>query len=209
MSFHWYAEVPARRVRQVTADVIAGMALLTCLWVGNGVHDLAAKLAGPGRALEVAGADYAQRMTDAGSAVGGVPVVGDELQAAFDQAGDGGRAIEAAGVQQQDAVGTFAITMAFVSGGIPALFVLAVWLPPRWRFARRAGHARQLRDLDIGLDLFAFRALARQPIGELARLRTDPAAGWRNQDAEVIEALAALELRRLGLRTAPTSYGKT
>jgi hypothetical protein len=131
--------------------------------------------------------------------------MGDELESAFDQAGDGGRAIETAGVEQQDAVGTFAITMAFVSGGIPALFVLAVWLPPRWRFARRAGHARRLRDMDIGLDLFAFRALARQPIAELARLRTDPAAGWRNQDPEVIEALAVLELRRLGLRATSAS----
>jgi hypothetical protein len=205
MSFHWYAEVPARRVRQVTADAIAGVALLICLWVGHGVHDLAVKLAGPGRALEVAGADFAQRMTDAGSTVGGVPVMGDELESAFDQAGASGRAIETAGVEQQDAVGTFAITMAFVSGGIPALFVLAVWLPPRWRFARRAGHARRLRDMDIGLDLFAFRALARQPIAELARLRTDPAAGWRNQDLEVIEALAVLELRRLGLRATSAS----
>jgi hypothetical protein len=201
MSFHWYAEVPARRVRQVTADALAGVALLICLWVGNSVHDLAVKLAGPGRALEVAGADFAQRMTDAGSTVGGVPVMGDELEAAFDQAGDGGRALETAGVEQQDAVSTFAITMAFVSGGIPALFVLALWLPPRWRFARRAGHARRLRDMDIGLDLFAFRALARQPIAELARLRADTAAGWRNQDPEIIEALAALELRRLGLRS--------
>jgi hypothetical protein len=44
--------------------------------------------------------------------------------------------------------------------------------------------------------------LARQPIAELARLETDPAAGWRNQDPEVMEALAALELRRLGLRSS-------
>jgi hypothetical protein len=205
MSLHWYAEIPARRARQVTADAIAGVALLICLWVGNGVHDLAVKLAGPGRALEVAGADFAQRMTDAGASIGGVPLMGDQLQAAFDDASDAGRALETAGAQQQDAVRTFAITMGLVSGGIPALFVLVIWLPPRLRFARRAGHARRLRDRDIGLDVFALRALARQPIAELARLQTDPAAGWRNQDPEVMEALAALELRGLGLRSASRS----
>jgi hypothetical protein len=206
MSFRWYAEIPARRLRQVTADVIAGLALLVCLWVGNSVHDLAVELAGPGRAMEVAGAGFAQHMTDAGATVGDIPVMGDRLQAAFDQTSDAGRAIEEAGAAQQDAVATFAITMALVSGGLPALFVLVVWLPPRLRYARRAGHAARLRDSDVGLDVFAFRALARRPIAELARLRTDPAAGWRNHDPEVIEALAALELRHLGLRSAGASW---
>jgi hypothetical protein len=202
MSFRWYAEIPARRTRQLTADVIAGLALLACLWIGNGVHDLAIKLAGPGHALEVAGADFAQRMNDAGNTVSDVPLLGDNLQTAFDQTSDAGRAIEEAGAAQQDAARTFAITMALISGGIPALFVLAVWLPPRVRYARRAAQAARLRDVHAGLDVFAFRALARRPIGELARLRADPAAGWRNRDPDIIEALARLELRHLGLRSA-------
>jgi hypothetical protein len=203
MSLRWYAEIPARRIRQLTADVIAGLALLVCLWIGNGVHDLAIKLAAPGHAMEVAGADFAQHMNDAGATVSDIPLMGDTLQAAFDQSSDAGRAIEDAGVQQQDAVSTFAITMALISGGIPALFVLAVWLPPRIRYARRAAQAATLRDVHAGLDVFAFRALARRPIGDLARLRADPAAGWRTGDPEVIQALARLELRHLGLRPVP------
>jgi hypothetical protein len=34
----------------------------------------------------------------------------------------------------------------------------------------------------------------------LGKLRADPAEGWRQSDPEVIAALAALELRRFGLR---------
>ena len=49
------------------------------------------------------------------------------------------------------------------------------------------------------LDLFALRALARQPMHVLAKVSDDPAGAWRARDREVVTALAALELRDSGL----------
>lgn len=200
MSLLWYAETPARRSRQIAADATAVLALLLCYWIGTGVHDLTAELAAPGRSLESGGAALAERMTDAGAAASEVPLVGESLQAPFDQASGAGRSIEEAGVRQQEVVQSLALTLGWVTGGVPALSVLVLWLPRRLRFARRAVYARRLMQGGAGLDVFAFRALARQPIGDLARLRTDPATGWRNRDPATLAALAALELRALGLR---------
>lgn len=202
MQLHWYAETPARRSRQIAADLLAVLAFGLCFWLGSSIHDLTAELAGPGRTLESAGSELADQFTEAGSAAAEVPLVGGPLQEALQRGSAAGRSIEDAGVEQQRAVGRLATTLGWVSGGTPALVVLALWLPRRLRFARRAGHAHRLRGSGAGLDVFAFRALARQPIGVLARLPKDPAAGWRDRDPEVIAALADLELRQLGLRSA-------
>lgn len=207
MDIHWYAESPTRRSRQIFADVLATLALLICAWIGDGVHDLTAELAGPGRALESGGAALADRMDDAGRAAGNVPLAGDELAAPFEGAGEASRAIEDAGVQQQEVVATLANALGWVTGGVPALVVLALWLPPRIRFARQAGLARRLRGDLAGLDMLALRALARQPLGDLVRVGPELVDGWRARDRRAIETLAALELRRLGLgiRQAPPS----
>lgn len=200
MHLRWYAETPARRTRQIIADLFAIVVLVLCWWLGDLVHDVTAELAGPGRILASAGAELAERMNDAGSIAGEVPLVGEQLQDALSRGGDAGRSIEAAGIEQQHDVATLATTLGWVTGGVPALVVVALWLPRRLRFAWQAGQASELRRRGAGLELFAFRALARQPVGALARLPKDPAAGWRDRDPEVIEALAALELRQLGLR---------
>jgi len=200
MKLHWYAETPARRSRQLLADLLAVAALLLCVWIGSSVYDVTAQLAGPGRTLESAGSSLADRLSEAGAAAGEVPLVGEALQDALEQGSEAGRSIEEAGVEQQQDVARLATTLGWVTGGTPALVVLALWLPRRWGFARRAAQAHRIRESGAGLDLFALRALARQPINVLARLPRDPVDGWRNRDPESIEALAALELRHLGLR---------
>ena len=206
MAVSWYAESPARRGRQIAADVMVAAGLLGCLWVGTGVHDLTAGLAEPGRALESAGTSLSDRMDDAADAAGSTPLAGDELAAPFEGAGDASRAIEDAGVRQQQVVATLATGLGWATGGIPALFLVLLWLPRRLRFARQASQAARLRAADAGLDLLALRALARQPLADLAALGPAVVEGWRDRDADAVDALAALELRQLGLRprTTPT-----
>jgi len=51
-----------------------------------------------------------------------------------------------------------------------------------------------------GADLLALRALANQPLRRLAKIDPDPVAAWRRGDATAVDALARLELGRLGLR---------
>ena len=83
---------------------------------------------------------------------------------------------------------------------IPVLAVGVFYVPARWRFAREATAGRRFIDASADLDLFALRALARQPMHVLARVHDDPAGAWRARDPGVVAALADLELRACGLR---------
>jgi hypothetical protein len=49
------------------------------------------------------------------------------------------------------------------------------------------------------LELFALRALSRQPLRRLERVGPDPAGGFRDGDRTTLRALADLELDRCGL----------
>lgn len=204
MNLDLYAETRARRSRQVLTDVLAVLGLLVCAWLGNTVHDATEKLAGPGRSIESAGADLAERMDDAAAAAEDLPAVGDQLSAPFAEARAVGQQIEAAGIEQQRVVGRLATVLGWAVGGVPAALLLLRWLPPRLRFARHAGEARWLRQSAAGIDLLALRALARQPIRELLRMKKSPVTGWRDKDPDVIAALAGLELRRLGVQGVPS-----
>jgi hypothetical protein len=83
---------------------------------------------------------------------------------------------------------------------------LILWLPLRNAFVRKATAARELAHASDDLDLFALRALARQPLTVLVKIDPDPAAAWRRGDRRVTRALAELELRSEGLRLPqPTS----
>jgi hypothetical protein len=204
MVVHWYAESRVRRSRQLLADGCVALLLLGCLWLGSSVHHLTADLAGPGRTLESAGATLADKMDEAGTAAGKVPLAGDALAAPFSGASQAGRSIEDAGVKQQQVVGRLATLLGLLAGGLPALLVVGLWLPRRVRFARDAGLAARLRSARGGLDILALRALSRQPLGDLLQVGPAVVEGWRASDPDAIEALAALELRGLGLRSRLT-----
>ena len=60
---------------------------------------------------------------------------------------------------------------------IPILIALAVYVPPRVRFVRRAAAGQRFLDSAADLDLFALRAMTNQPLHVLARISPDPAAG--------------------------------
>jgi hypothetical protein len=62
--------------------------------------------------------------------------------------------------------------------------------------------AARVRNEPAGRDLLALRALASRPLDQLAKLGPDIAQSWRNGDAAAVDALAALELKDLGLRPA-------
>ena len=60
------------------------------------------------------------------------------------------------------------------------------------------GSAARVRGVDT--DLLALRAMTNRPVRRLLRVSPDPAAAWRRDDREVVHALAALELRSLGMK---------
>ncbi len=202
-----YADAPARRSLQMLGDLlIVGWVYL---WVRTAmvVRDATMALGKPGEQLSEAGSGLASKLRDAGEAVGGLPVVGDDVRAPFAGAGGAAEQMAAAGDAQVEAVHTLAFWLGLAVGAIPVLIALGVYLPMRWRFVRQATAARRFVDSagapSTGsgnhLDLFALRAMARQPLHRLARISDDPVAAWRRHDPEVVRALAALELGESGL----------
>jgi hypothetical protein len=196
-----YADRLPVAIRQLLTDVIAVIWAYGWIRAGLWVHDMVLKLGVPGQQLESAGSGIAANLADAGGKVGRVPLVGDQLTRPFNGAADAARSLADAGHQQQQIVGTIALVMALASVALPLALVLFLWLPLRLRWMRRAAVASAVRDQPAGRDLLALRALAGRPLNQLAKLGPDIAQSWRNGDAAAVDALAALELRDLGLRS--------
>lgn len=194
-----YAERMPTAVRQLLTDIV--VVIWVYLWIRAGlwVHAMVEKLAVPGQKLEGAGGGIADNLADASSKVNRVPLVGDQLVKPFDGAANAARALADAGRQQQQIVHQMSVVLAILAVSVPLALVLFLWLPLRLRWMHRAGVASAVRNEPAGRDLLALRALAGQPLDELARLGPDIAQSWRNGDSEAVDALAALELRRLGL----------
>lgn len=195
-----YADAPAHRLRQVLGDVLLLVWVAVWIKVGQAVHDATMLLARPGEEITDAGNGLAEKFRDASSVVGDAPFIGDELQSPFDGAGDAADQIANAGTSQVHAVEQLAHWLGWSVGLIPVLIVLAFYVPLRWRFVREATAGQKFIDAAEDLDLFALRALARQPMHELARISNDPAGAWRRGDPEVVRQLAVLELKDVGLR---------
>ena len=198
-----YSDLPVRRTRQVLADLLVVAWVVLWVWVGRVVHDAVAVLAGPGRELAEAGSSFRGTMTSAGDSVDDLPLLDDRIAGPFRTAAEAGSGIENAGNSFADAVETAAVVLGVVTALVPIVLVVLWWLVVRVRFARRAGAAQRFVDGAPDLDLFALRAMANQPMERLARISSDPAGSWRRGDADVVRALAVLELRECGIKAPP------
>ncbi|MGC4808534.1 hypothetical protein [Micromonospora sp. DT233] len=195
-----YADRFPAAVRQLLTDLLVAVWVYAAVRFALWVHDLVQKLAVPGQKLEGAGGGLADNLAEAGSKVGRVPLVGDELTAPFRRASDAARALADAGRDQQELVDQLALALGVAVLIFPLGLVLFGWLPLRLRWMRRAASAKALAAVPAGRDLLALRALAGQPLGKLTRIAPDVAEAWRRGDDATVDALAALELRGLGLR---------
>lgn len=195
-----YADRLPVAIRQLITDLLVVVWVYAWIRAGLWVHEMVLKLGLPGAKLENAGNGIAGNLADAGGKVGRVPLVGDQLTKPFNGAADAARSLAEAGQQQQQVVGDVALILTLATLAVPLALILFLWLPSRLRWMRRAAVAGAVRNQPAGRDLLALRALAGRPLNQLARLGPDIAESWRNGDAAAIDALAALELKDLGLR---------
>ena len=198
-----YADGSVRRTRQMTGDILLVLWVVLWLKLAYVVHDATLALATPGRKIEAAGGGLAVKLRDAGSAVGDVPLVGDKVRSPFDGAGKAADQIADAGASQVEAVQHLAYWLGITVGALPILLVVLVYLPLRWKFVREASAGQRFIDASADLDLFALRAMSHQPMHRLARISSDPVRAWRDGDADVVRALAVLELKDAGLAPPP------
>ena len=198
-----YADLPGRRATQVVSDLFTAGWVIACTYAGRVVHDSIATLRTPAAGLTDAGSQLQSGMNSAGDQMATVPLVGEQLQGPFREAARTGVTLAQAGTDLGSAVDRLALALGIAAAVIPIVVWVLAWLPVRWRFVRRASAAQRFLDGPADLDLFALRALARQPMHRLARICDDPAGAWRAADPAVVHELAVLELRDCGLRPPP------
>jgi hypothetical protein len=150
-----YAEVTGVRVRQIVFDVLLVVWVYAWIRVGMRVHDLVDKLATPGARMEEAGGSFAGSASRLGGRADDLPIVGHRLGDAFGTIVDGGRALQRAGVAQQDAVHALALWLGVLLALIPIAWALFRYLPGRVRWVREASAAARLRASGADLRLFA------------------------------------------------------
>ena len=200
----------AQRRGQLAGQVAGDVAVLvwTMVWavVAFAVSGAVAALAGPARETARTARDLAGQFGDAATQAAQVPGLGEQLRQPFDAASGSLGDLVATADRQAATIERLATVSGWLVFGIPVATVLLVWLPRRVRFVRRARAAQRFIDGAPDLDLFALRAMANQPMHVLAAISDDPVRAWRSGDRQVIDALAAVELRQTGL-TVPTRDG--
>ena len=193
-----YAETPSLRLRQQLQDTATLVWVAAWGLVGRTLYRTIELLRVATTEAEEAGRGFAGRLDDVAWTVTGVPLVGNALQRPFTGAADAGRSLQTAGATAGDTVHDLALWMGLLVALLPIAWLLARRLPRRYRWMREAGDAAALRGIDADdLHLFALRAAATAPLHELRKATDDPARALATGD---YEALAAIELARLGLR---------
>jgi hypothetical protein len=195
-----YSAQPRRMALQLASDVFVLVWIYAWYRIGRVVHDTLVQVAGVGYTIENNAGRVSGSLAQAGQSAGRVPLVGEELGRPLSDAGAQVGGIAGAGRNAGDTLTDLATPLGWVVALSPILLVLAIWLPRRWRFARRAGEAQQLSASPPGEELLALRALANRPLHQLRRVAPDPVRAWRDGDADAIRALAQLELVADGVR---------
>ncbi|VXC08215.1 hypothetical protein [Nocardioides sp. AX2bis] len=198
-----YAASGPRRTRQVVLDGLLLCWVLVAVWLGAQVQDAAGAVADQVSRVDSAGSSLAGGLTQAGDVLDGTPLVGDEVAAPFDSAAGSSADLAQAGADTAASIET-AGRWAGVGTAVVLVLLVAPWyVPGRLRFVLTASLVSRYLAREGDPDLLALRALARQPVGRVVRRVPDAAARWRAGDPEAISALAAMELRELGVRPPP------
>lgn len=200
MTFRPYSANPGRALVQLAADALV---LLWCwFWVelGRAVHAAVTDVGGVGYQLRDGANGIRDGLTGAATDTGDLPIIGGTLSRPLNAAGGAAQDIADAGTSMGDQVTGLALPLAVVVALAPVLSVVLLWAPARYRFARRAGETAALAAAPGGDALLALRALATRPVRQIVAISPDALDAWRRDDATVVTRLAALELRRSGVR---------
>jgi hypothetical protein len=174
----FYPDIPARRTAAVISDLLVLLLLVLLAWLGLKVHDAVAEIASVPRGVTDAGDAIQTGFESAGDTVGDVPVVGEPLAGAFDDAGENaGGEIAEVGREGEDDVNALADVLGALFFLLPAAAVLSRYLPDRIADVRRLTAAARAIGPELTSDrehTLAMRAAYGLPYERLARYTPDP-----------------------------------
>ncbi len=175
-----YSDIPAARTAAILSDLLVLLLLVLLAWLGLRVHDAVAEIASVPRGVSDTGGVIQRGFESAGDAVGEVPVVGEPLAGALQDAGEGaGGEIAETGREGAEDVNDLANVLGALFFLLPAAAVLSRCLPGRVADVRRLTAAARA----IGPTLtperertLAMRAAYGLPYERLVRYTRDPLA---------------------------------
>lgn len=205
-----YADTPVRACLQLVSDLFALVWVFVWISAALSLREALLTLNRPGELMTSTGEGFTEHMNTAAENVRQVPLAGDALATPFADLGETGESLTAAGDSFQETVSSLALTLPLLVALLPLLLLATTWLPVRARWISRATSAKRLLGLtpEARTRLLALRALSLASPAALMAVHEDPAGAWRENDPCAVTELAALELRRLGLRTEPIAAGK-
>ncbi|MEZ0164848.1 hypothetical protein AB2L27_08725 [Kineococcus sp. LSe6-4] len=195
-----YADLPARRTRQVLADAGCLLVVVAAVAAGRVVHAAVAGVAEPARRFADGSTDLAEGLRSTGGSLGRAPLVGDEVAGLLGRSADSAASLARAAGEQRDAVLHLATVLGLLTALLPVVLVVGVRVVQRSRWAARTRDAHRLAQTAAGERVLALRALQRRPGRVLLDLAPDPATAWLAGEPAVVRSLADLELAALGVR---------
>ena len=203
----FYSDIPARRTATIVSDLLVLLLLVLLAWLGLRVHDAVAEIASVPRGVSDTGGAIQRGFESAGDAVGEAPVVGEPLAGALQDlgAGTGGRMTQA-GRQGEEDVNDLADLLGALVFLLPAVVVLARYLPSRITAVRRLTAAARAIGPVLTPDrerTLAMRAAYGLPYERLVRYTRDPLGDLehRRYDRLVAAALDDAGLRPTRIRS--------
>jgi hypothetical protein len=196
-----YPELRGPRARTLTADVASIVLLVLFAWAGLKVHDAVDRLAVLGEGVQATGGVVQDGFESAADAVDGTPVVGGEIADGLRSAGEGsGGEVVDLGEQGEESAHDLANLLGMVTFALPAVLVLALWLPGRVDQVKRLRDASRVLGDQASPErrrLLAMRAAFSLPYGQLLAYTQDPIGDLAS---ERYDALVAAALEDAGLR---------
>jgi hypothetical protein len=193
------------RLLDVVAVMWVALWILLALLVGREVRDLrelSDTVVTAGVAVEQTGGLL--------KTVGNVPFLGAQVSGVAEQVEEAGRSAQASGRDSRDSTENLSVLLALCIGLIPTLPLLGLYLPLRWAWTHEARAVRRAlgnRPGDPLLEEFlAHRAVSNFSYDRLLAVSEQP---YKDLEEGRYEALAGLELSRLGIRPAVSPLGGT
>jgi hypothetical protein len=199
-----WSELRQPRLTEQAADLMT--ALWIAIWglVAWRLYELLASFAEAGRLIRSGGNTMTQSGHDLGSALAGVPIVGEGLQDVAQRAFAGaGEPLISFGSDLEGFVLLIAAVISLLVLAVPLLPWLSRYVPWRWERLKRlrAGHRaiRMAPSIDSGAveEVLALRAITRMEYRELLDFSPDPIGDWASGRHD---RLARAELANVGLR---------